>query len=99
MYSGQTIEIQQAANGWIVILPMVANISGPDFTDTDFVTKYAKTLASAFRHEDDEIKKIQEDNELPMMISAPGPKKPESNIYIFRTYDEASAFIKLRYDN
>ncbi len=96
-----TISIQKAANGWLVILPMQFNEPPQiDYNDPRMIKHVVKLYKEEFQKDGllDELgvyDKVME--EMPTQV--PAPAKPESNIYIFATYDEASAFIKKRYDN
>lgn len=94
---GTSITLTKAANGWIVELPLPNHIYnpvefGPDWTDPAYVGKVVGIMKEEFA-KDDLVEKLQQPDE-PLRTT---PVQHQANVYVFATYDEASAFIKLRF--
>jgi len=98
----EPIQLTKAANGWIVMLPMrYMRMHGPEINWLDPQT--IKAVAGMMKKEYAKDPTLEElghyDEEQVPLAPMPMPQRePENNVYIFKTYDEASNFIKERYD-
>lgn len=75
----------------------------PDFTDPETIKKMARIMKTEFDSSKDPLlDKIEQENVItgePDMFVHQTKRVQPNPVYIFKTYDEASTFIKLRFDN
>lgn len=101
----EIIQLQKAANGWIVILPyQYLPVSGVEnfMSSPEEAAKFFRKVKDQLDNsEDDIMNKIRRENQEQEYseIRVPVPARQPNNMYIFSSYDEASSFIKSRYDN
>lgn len=92
------IQLQKAANGWIVILPMQYDEPPVvDFTSPEQIKKIARLYKEEYQ-KDNLLEDLGVYDTPQTMIQVP-EQKEKNNVFIFSSYDQAAAFVKERYDS
>lgn len=88
----EIVQLQKAANGFIVILPFRNEyLPAPDFTNEEVIRRQVRILRDEYE-KDPLLSNLMADMEKEPIVSQ--PYKPENNIYIFKTFNEVTDFLK-----
>ncbi len=88
MISGNSVNISQCANGWIVVIPYFVSFPEDEFR------KQARIMKEEF-HGDDVLNKLREEE----LESNKAPVMKDENVFIFKTFDEVINFLNKKYGN